>query len=299
MKGTALKSIRPILLALLATITLVSQARAVGYWGRMYDPNLQRWIQRDPIGERGGLNLYRFAANSPVNFIDPFGAAERMIGFTKDLSTGAITTQSIQHNSFQDFGIGLHGPLPETPMGAASRKINQGWDWMLDQVTPPLDPIQNPYAYAVSQTARQVSLNLFLIALSSRSCPGTPVAGAAEETAALKPYGGPGGGHHLPAKSAFEGAVGYDLNQALAIPNAELARLGINHGLVSGAQQTLYRAFAQTGAPLTWEAAAGIETQALIRGGMNPGMAQATVAKAIEALKGAGVPGPTRIPWGK
>ena len=36
--------IRPILLAILATFTLVTQARAVGYWGRMYDPNLQRWM---------------------------------------------------------------------------------------------------------------------------------------------------------------------------------------------------------------------------------------------------------------
>jgi hypothetical protein len=41
-----------------------------------------------------------------------------------------------------------------------------------------------------------------------------------------------------------------------------------------------------------------IETQALITGGMEAEMARATVQKAIQALKDAGVSGPTRIPWG-
>ena len=46
----------------------------LSYYGyRWYDPNLQRWINRDPIGERGGLNLYRFVANNPVSRIDPWG----------------------------------------------------------------------------------------------------------------------------------------------------------------------------------------------------------------------------------
>ena len=38
-----------------------------------YDPSIQRWIQRDPIGERGGLNLYEFVGNDPVNKTDPNG----------------------------------------------------------------------------------------------------------------------------------------------------------------------------------------------------------------------------------
>jgi RHS repeat-associated protein len=45
----------------------------VGYWGRGYDPNLQRWIQMDPIGEMGGFNLAAFVGNSPVNVVDPLG----------------------------------------------------------------------------------------------------------------------------------------------------------------------------------------------------------------------------------
>ena len=44
------------------------------YFGRrFYDPNLQRWLNRDPIGELGGLNLYSYVANNPMTFVDPFG----------------------------------------------------------------------------------------------------------------------------------------------------------------------------------------------------------------------------------
>lgn len=38
-----------------------------------YDPGIQRWINRDPIGERGGINLSDFVNNSPVNSSDPNG----------------------------------------------------------------------------------------------------------------------------------------------------------------------------------------------------------------------------------
>lgn len=44
------------------------------YYGyRFYDPNLQRWPNRDPIGELGGINLYAFAENNGLNVLDPFG----------------------------------------------------------------------------------------------------------------------------------------------------------------------------------------------------------------------------------
>lgn len=40
------------------------------YLYRFYDPNLQRWLNRDPLGEYGSFNLYRFAQNAPCDFID-------------------------------------------------------------------------------------------------------------------------------------------------------------------------------------------------------------------------------------
>jgi len=40
---------------------------------RYYCPVLCRWISEDPIRERGGLNLYQFCVNNPVNSIDVDG----------------------------------------------------------------------------------------------------------------------------------------------------------------------------------------------------------------------------------
>jgi len=43
------------------------------YGYRFYNPGIGRWMTRDPIGERGGINLYGFAGNNPVNWADPYG----------------------------------------------------------------------------------------------------------------------------------------------------------------------------------------------------------------------------------
>jgi uncharacterized protein RhaS with RHS repeats len=38
-----------------------------------YNPAAQRWLNRDPIGEMGGINLYAYVLNDPLNLIDPYG----------------------------------------------------------------------------------------------------------------------------------------------------------------------------------------------------------------------------------
>jgi len=40
---------------------------------RTYNPYSGRWISRDPLGESGGINLYRYVGNDPVNAVDPLG----------------------------------------------------------------------------------------------------------------------------------------------------------------------------------------------------------------------------------
>ena len=55
-------------MALLAWLTFSTpEARA------FFNPLPGRWLSRDPIGERGGKNLYNFAANDPLNYIDTDG----------------------------------------------------------------------------------------------------------------------------------------------------------------------------------------------------------------------------------
>ena len=65
-----------------------------------------RWLSRDPMGERGGLNLYGFSNNSPLNFIDVLGLSWIKINcesLGKEIS-GAVA---------QGFGykVGLGGKL--------------------------------------------------------------------------------------------------------------------------------------------------------------------------------------------
>lgn len=38
-----------------------------------YDPSVQQWVNRDPIEEQGGRNLYGFVGDNPVNYIDLLG----------------------------------------------------------------------------------------------------------------------------------------------------------------------------------------------------------------------------------
>ena len=46
----------------------------LSYYGyRFYNPAIGKWLTRDPLGEAGGINLYGFAFQNSINFIDPFG----------------------------------------------------------------------------------------------------------------------------------------------------------------------------------------------------------------------------------
>ena len=50
------------------------QGSGLNYYGfRFHCAQLGRWLNRDPIGERGGLNLYRSARNNAILRFDPLG----------------------------------------------------------------------------------------------------------------------------------------------------------------------------------------------------------------------------------
>ena len=43
------------------------------YRNRYYEPRAGRFITRDPIGIVGGINLYGYVKNNPIDWFDPFG----------------------------------------------------------------------------------------------------------------------------------------------------------------------------------------------------------------------------------
>lgn len=62
-----MKNLKLALLALVHLVFLANSAQA------HYDPNIGRWLSRDPIAERGGVNLCGFVGNDGVNSADILG----------------------------------------------------------------------------------------------------------------------------------------------------------------------------------------------------------------------------------
>jgi hypothetical protein len=98
-------------LPLLVAALLSTGHVALGF----YDPNLGRWINRDPCQEREGMNLYGFVANSPLNWIDPFGWAIYPAGFIGPLQPGDTTSPLLPS------GRVPHGYNPSWPTGTSRR----------------------------------------------------------------------------------------------------------------------------------------------------------------------------------
>ena len=78
---------------------------------RIYEPNLQRWDNRDPLGLAGGINLHRFVGNNPISRVDPYGltwalfSSEAWWQLLSDVFIGDRPPTVVDPNSF----IAQHG----------------------------------------------------------------------------------------------------------------------------------------------------------------------------------------------
>jgi RHS repeat-associated protein len=73
-------------------------ASGVRYYGlRYYNPSTGRWPNRDPMGERGGLNLYGMLGNDLVNSVDGIGCND----WTIDISDKDDYDEIIDKNPAQ------------------------------------------------------------------------------------------------------------------------------------------------------------------------------------------------------
>jgi RHS repeat-associated protein len=93
----------------------INQANIYYYGFRFYEPNLSRWLNRDPIGEVGGINLYEFVRNRPVNGIDPFG----------------LTTY-VSDSPLADNTSGTYGPYSQT-VDDGNSAVLPAVPWLTDQ----------------------------------------------------------------------------------------------------------------------------------------------------------------------
>ena len=81
---------------------------------RAYSPTIGRWVSRDPIFEAGGVNLYGYVRNNPLNRMDPLGLSD----VTYDSGSGTITVYDNKGNQVEQFPAGnnttstSNGPWP-------------------------------------------------------------------------------------------------------------------------------------------------------------------------------------------
>jgi|GEM_PF-3856938 len=79
---------------------------AVSYFGyRHYDPRTKQWLSRDPIGEAGGLNLFAYTDNDPINLGPDYlglqnGRKNPAVVFRGDVRRLGILSEEIIQNQY-------------------------------------------------------------------------------------------------------------------------------------------------------------------------------------------------------
>jgi RHS repeat-associated protein len=117
-------------------------------WHRYYDPNIGRYLTSDPIGLRGGINLFIYAFNNPINLIDLFGLDSLSFDGSKvilfddkgnevdrwDATSGAPGSTSADQNK------PYYGPIPEGDYTVNPKNVDKynwwdprDWDWAGDR----------------------------------------------------------------------------------------------------------------------------------------------------------------------
>ena len=136
------------------------QAGLVYYGYRSYSPALGRWMNRDPLAETGGLNLYGFLKNSSVNALDYLGLKACAVyvwvghkstpyfGIEAKISQykGKRDSDCFKHAaygcnlsrflSFTEKYIVAGHPHIDVPVGGEDRFLNRSGNWYL---MPPYD----------------------------------------------------------------------------------------------------------------------------------------------------------------
>ena len=101
------------------------------YLRRYYDPNLQRWLNHDPLGEAGGINLYAALGNSPINYVDIDGQILHHVAgglLSVGIGAGIAWISGDCYNAkdaLLDFGSGALGTIPFNKL---SKVVPKGWN---------------------------------------------------------------------------------------------------------------------------------------------------------------------------
>jgi RHS repeat-associated protein len=126
-----------------------------------------KWLNQDPMGENGGINLYQFDYNNPLSYIDPTGKAPQLTSVTFNLNTGQSSAGYTPYQFGQGYGIGFNGPDQQSPIGAFNDMMDQSRQQLAQDIANQLGLGNNPQDVNGIDNA----LGLVQVGMASEDCP--------------------------------------------------------------------------------------------------------------------------------
>jgi RHS repeat-associated protein len=116
---------------------------------RTYDPTTGRFLEPDPIGAAGGLQLYQYGHGDPVNFVDPMGMAAIGADCSTPGNPPIIHVDPIRTQIYEMLGMDAPPSMYDVIAGSSLGQIAyltslaEGSQWILDADVGSNNPFPN------------------------------------------------------------------------------------------------------------------------------------------------------------